>query len=63
MATHCSILACKIPWTKEPDGLQSMGLQRVGHNLLSFSQRNHDLTAIVAVEVNFSQLLPFRCQT
>ena len=32
MATHSSILAWKIPWTKEPDGLQSMGLQRVGHD-------------------------------
>ena len=31
MATHSSILARKIPWTEEPGGLQSMGLQRVGH--------------------------------
>ena len=31
MATHFSILAWKIPWM-EPDGLQSMGSQRVGHN-------------------------------
>ena len=29
MATHSSILAWKIPWTKELDGLQSMGLQKV----------------------------------
>ena len=29
MATHSSILAWKIPWTEEPGGLQSMGLQRV----------------------------------
>ena len=28
MASHSSILACKIPWTEEPGGLQSMGLQR-----------------------------------
>ena len=28
MATHSSILAWKIPWTEEPGGLQSMGLQR-----------------------------------
>ena len=28
MATHSSILAWRIPWTKEPDGLQSMGSQR-----------------------------------
>ena len=29
MATHSSILAWRIPWTEEPDRLQSMGLQRV----------------------------------
>ena len=29
MATHSSILACRIPWTEEPGGLQSMGSQRV----------------------------------
>ena len=29
MATHSRILAWKTPWTKEPGGLQSMGLQRV----------------------------------
>ena len=32
MATHSSTLAWKIPWTKEPGRLQSMGLQRVRHN-------------------------------
>ena len=32
MATHSSILAWKIPWTEEPGGLQSMGLQRVSHD-------------------------------
>ena len=29
MATHSSIFAREIPWTEEPGGLQSMGLQRV----------------------------------
>ena len=29
-ATHCNILAWKIPWTEEPDGLQSMGLKKSG---------------------------------
>ena len=29
-ATHSSVLACRIPWTEEPGGLQSMGLQRAG---------------------------------
>ena len=32
MATHSSILAWRIPWTEKPGGLQSMGLQRVGHD-------------------------------
>ena len=32
MATCSSILAWKTPWTEEPSGLQSMGLQRVGHD-------------------------------
>ena len=32
MATHSSILAWRIPWTEEPGGMQSMGLQRVPHN-------------------------------
>ena len=30
MATHSSLLAWRIPWTEEPGGLQSMGLQRIG---------------------------------
>ena len=40
MKTHSSILAWRIPWTEEPGGLQSMGLQRVAQDwatLLSFS--------------------------
>ena len=32
MASHCSILAWKIPWTEEPGGLQSMGAQTVIHD-------------------------------
>ena len=32
MATHSRILAWRTPWTEEPGGLQSMGLQRVGHD-------------------------------
>ena len=32
MATYFSILAWKIPWMEEPGRLQSMGLQRVGHD-------------------------------
>ena len=32
MATHCSTLAWKIPWTEEPGRLRSMGSQTVGHD-------------------------------
>ena len=31
-ASHSSMLAWRIPWAKEPGGLQSMGLQRGGHD-------------------------------
>ena len=42
MATHSSILAWRIPWTKEPGGLQSTGSQRVGHDwATSFSVFPH----------------------
>ena len=33
MATHSSVLAQRIPWTEEPGGLQSMGLQRIRYDL------------------------------
>ena len=36
MVTHSSILAWKVTWMEEPGRLQSMGLQRVVHNFLSF---------------------------
>ena len=39
METHSIILAWKIPWTEEPGGLQSMGLQRVGHDLATKQQQ------------------------
>ena len=39
MDTHSNILAWEIPWTEEPGGLQSMGLQRVRHNLATKQHR------------------------
>ena len=39
--THSSTLAGKMPWTEEPGGLQSMGLQRVGHDWLSTHAQGH----------------------
>ena len=44
MATHSSILAWRIPWTEEPGGLQSMGLQRVGHDLATKEQQLNFIT-------------------
>ena len=38
MATHSSILAWEISWREEPDGLQSLGSQRVGHDLATKQQ-------------------------
>ena len=38
MAIHCSILAWKIPWTEEPGGLQSLGSQRIRHDLATKQQ-------------------------
>ena len=35
MATHSSILAWEIPWTEGPGWLQSVGSQRVGHDLMT----------------------------
>ena len=45
MATHCSILAWEIPWTVEPGGLQSMGLQGVGHVLAT--EYTHNVIMII----------------
>ena len=41
MATHSSILPWRMPWTEEPGGLQSIGSQRVGHNLEWLSTVQH----------------------
>ena len=38
MATHSSMLSWEIPWIEEPGRLQSMGLQRVRHDLVTKQQ-------------------------
>ena len=43
MATDSSILAWKIPWTEEPGGLESTGLQRFGRNLMTTQQQQHNV--------------------
>ena len=57
MATHSSILAWGIPWTEKSGGLQSIGLQRVGHNLVTHtctfkgdSREFHGLFQLLAVK-------------
>ena len=40
MATHSSVLACRIPGTGEPGGLLSMGSHRVGHDLAAAAHIN-----------------------
>ena len=41
MTTHASVLGWEIPWTEEPDGLQSMVSQRVGYSLLTEQQQQN----------------------
>ena len=59
MATHYSILAWRIPWTEEPGGLQSVGSQRVRHDLAT-QQQQHEVVRkwfVMSVrEMLFSQL-------
>ena len=55
MATHSGVLAWKIPWTEDPDRLQSMGLQRVRYNLAA-KQQVLALTSTPACIKNITQL-------
>ena len=43
MAIHSAVLAWEIPWTEEPSGLQSIGLQRVGQSLATKQQQHLSL--------------------
>ena len=44
MVTHSNILAWEIPWTEEPGGLQSVGSQRFGHDLVTKHTYTHTHT-------------------
>ena len=50
MATHSSGLACQILWTEESGGLQSTGLQRVGHD---YSHRSSQSFVVLNVAYLF----------
>ena len=56
MATHSSILAWEIPWTEEPNGLQSMGSQRVRHNWVTnaYAQITQDYLSTLLPETSIT---------
>ena len=67
MATHSSILVWRIPWTEEPGGLQSVGLQRVGHNwvtnaftFFTFFTFNHHEPPCSVMEHTYTGLMKYK---
>ena len=54
MATHSSIVTWEMPWTEEPGGLQSMGSQRVGHNIVIEQQHSSYLVKSFCSFLSFS---------
>ena len=52
MATHTSILAWEIPWTEEPGGLQSVGLQRIRHDLATQQQQQPLIIYYVGIMIS-----------
>ena len=62
MVTHSSSLAWEIPWTEEPGGLQSMGSQRVGHDLATDTFFSHCiLSGILSWKDNGSEFPQVPC--
>ena len=60
MASHSSILAWRIPWTEEPGGLESMGLQkRVRHNLATQQQQSVPRAVVHSCSLRKGALLLF----
>ena len=62
MATHSSILAWKIPWTEQPGGLQSMGLQESGTWFNAWTIANPTYVNTEMTSVQFSSV-PQSCLT
>ena len=61
MATPSSILAREIPWTEEPGGLQSMGSQRVGHDLATKTTTTKDSTVWGNFSMDVTSVHPSVC--
>ena len=62
MAIHSSILAWKIPWTGEPNGLQSMGSQRIRHNWETNTQHTFLTTDLFCWITCLSVAMSFQLQ-
>ena len=66
-ATHSSVLAWRILWTEKPGGLQSMGLQRVGHDWSNLAVHTHCQWTLgftgVQISLRVSVFHSFRCMS
>ena len=60
IATHSSILAWRIPWTEVLGGLQSLGSQRVGHNLATKQQLEAAFMPILIGYLSYIRLFSFQ---
>ena len=56
--SHSSVLAWRIPWTEEPGGLQSVRLQRVGHDQVHVHKAEEGLPIGTALQCSFPASLP-----
>ena len=59
MATHSSIPAWEIPWTQEPGGLQSIGLQRARRDLVTKQRQLQQQTTHIQVTTVFLSLTEY----
>ena len=57
MAAHSNILAWKIPWIEEPDGLQSTGLQKVRHEWVTWIWSKYDICSMWMMDTQIPILL------
>ena len=61
MAIHSSTLAWKIPWMEKPDKLQSMGLQRVGHDRVTSLSKAHLGRRVGLSRMSYNLGIPVLC--
>ena len=60
MATHCSILAWKIPWTERPGGLQSLGSRRIRYDLVTKQQQQPPRLMEIKTKINMLDLIKLK---